>query len=1033
MPKPLHAPTPLLLALALGGHCSQAAFADNTYQTLPFAQNWSNTGQISADDNWNGVAGVIGYRGDNLTAATGTDPQTLLLDGTAVVDVIANQSAPNTLSAGGVAEFHLADPAIALNGSGTSDAPFLLFHLNTTGLQTIQVRYLLRDLDASSDDAVQQVALQYRVGNSGNFTNVPAGYVADATEGGTATKTTPVFATLPADADNQAQLQVRVITSNAAGNDEWVGIDDIQISGSPIGAVNQPIVTLCGNLSLTTGEAGSVILRASDPDSIVNAARISSGGMAGISLSGFSAAAADGESASVSLNATGGLAAGSYPVQITFSNNEIQSAACNVTVNVEGTTPIAAIQGSGDASPLVGQNVTTQGVVTLVIPDYGYFIQDLAGDGDSATSDGLFVYSTTIPAEAVMGNRLRLNGKVTEYQGFTELTNPSGVTLLSSGHRLTPELIVFPEATEGDLEKYEGMLIRIDAPLTVAQNYFQGRYGEVTLSAEGRLEKPTNRHPAGSVEALALADSNARRRITLDDGSNGQNPNPIPYIGADQTLRAGDIVHGLTGVLYHGALSTSLRDYKLHPTEPPIITRDNPRTAAPAASGGNIKVASFNVLNYFTTFLDGQTASGQSGQGCTLGGVSAANNCRGANNLIEFNRQRSKIVQAIKAIDADVLGLMEIQNNGNEALQNLVGALNAAMGANTYASLPLPAAGTGDDAIRVAMIYKPGKLSPVGGAISDSDPIHSRPPLAQTFAAANGEKFSVVVNHFKSKGSCPTAGIDADQGDAQGCWNALRVQQADALRGFIDGLKAASGDTDVLVIGDLNAYGKEDPVRAFTENGFVDLIARFDSFGYSYVFDGEAGYLDHALATPSLDSQVVSAALWHINADEPAVIDYNTEYKPQDLYSATAYRASDHDPVVVGLSLVKKLDGQAGRDTLVGTGGDDVINGGLGADTLSGGAGRDRFVYTSLRDGVDTITDFQAGIDIIDLSALLRSLGISSALPLASGHVVCTTAGADAVIGIDPDGSAGAAAQRSLIKVSKTGCASLAAPANFAF
>jgi len=1040
MPIPRH-PHPLrrlLVALTLAGVYAQPLVADSTPRTLPFAQDWSNTGLITTHNDWSGVPGIMGYRGDNGAQATGVDPQTLLLDLSGVINVTANAGQTlldNTSAAGGVAEFAIANPVLGLSGSGTADAPNIVIHLNTTGQQDIHVAYLLRDLDGTTDNAVQPVALQYRVGAAGNFINVPAGFVADATSGpNAATQTTAVSASLPAGASNQALVQVRILTTNAVGNDEWIGIDDILLTGTPLGGqVNLPIVTSCpAGLSLATAEAGSLTLSATDADSVVNAASITAGARAGISLSGFATAMADGETASVSLDVAN-LAAGSYPVSITFSNNEAQTATCTVNVTVSGITTIPAIQGSGSASPLVGQTVTTRGVVTKVIADYGYFIQDLHGDGNPATSDGLFVYSPSVPAVAVAGNLLRLSGLVGEFQTLTELVNPSGVTRVSGGHALTPERVEFPEAMEGDLEKYEGMLIQIDTPLTVSQNYFQGRYGEITLSSHGRLEKPTNRHVAGTPEALQMAADNARRRITLDDGSSAQNPNPIPFIGADNTLRAGDSVHGLTGVLHYGAVSPSMRDYKLHPSVAPVISRDHPRTAAPAAVGGNFRVAGFNVLNYFTTFVDGNTASGQSGQGCALGGNVSASNCRGANNLIEFHRQRDKIVSAIRAIDADVVGLMEIQNNANIAAQNLVDSLNTAMGAGTYASVGLPASGTGDDAIRVALIYKPARLVLVGGALGDPDSVHNRPPLAQTFAAANGEKFSVVVNHFKSKGSCPASGADADQGDGQGCWNALRTRQAQALRAFIDTLKTNSGDDDVLVIGDLNAYGKEDPVLDFTDNGYVDQIARFDNFGYSYVFDGEAGYLDHALATPSLSARITGAYVWHINADEPSVIDYNTEFKSQDLYAANPYRSSDHDPVIVGLNLVRNLSGTAGRDVLLGTPGDDVILGGHGADTLTGDGGRDRFVYASPRDALDLITDFKPGMDSIDLRDLLRNLGITGASPLSSGHVVCGASGLQAVLSIDPDGSAGAAPPRPLIRLNQVGCGALMQPGNFMF
>ena len=1024
------------------------AFADATYQILPFGQDWSNISLITTDDIWSGVPGIIGYRGDSLTGATGTDPQTILADGSATpVDVNANQTTPNSFATGGVAEFHLVDPSIALNGSGTADAPFILLHMNTSGFQNIQAAYNLRDLDGSADNAVQQVALQYRVGTIGNFVNLPAAFVADATTAGTATQTTPVIITLPAAADNQPQLQLRIITANAVGNDEWVGVDDIAVTGTPIGGVNEPIVSLCPTtLTLNQGISGSVVLSASDADSIVSSAAITSAAVAGISLGAFSAAFSDGDSASVSLLVADSTAVGVYPVQVRFDNNEIQSTTCTVNVTVSAAaviTPIPQIQGSGATSPLLGQTLTTQGVVTKVTNN-GFFLQDQTGDGDPETSDGILVFTGSAPAVAV-GNHLRITGTVAEftppgaapdYRSVTEITGPS-VTVLTTGLSIVPTVITLPEAVEGDLEHYEGMLVTIDTPLTASQNYFQGRYGQVTLAAEGRLEKPSNRYPADSAEAASLADDNARRRILLDDGTSIQNPNPTPYIGADNTLRAGDTIPGVTGVIDYGLATNftdGLSDYKIHPTVTPVFTRDNPRPAAPSAVGGNVRVGSFNVLNYFTT-LD---AAGSAG--CFPSGTRS--DCRGADSAAEFTRQQDKIVRAIAALNADAVGLMEIENNGNAAAQSLVNALNAFVGAGSYAVVGLPTGGTGTDAIRVAMIYKPGKLTPVGSAVSDTDPIHNRPPLAQTFAAANGEKFTVIVNHFKSKGSCPSAGDpDADQGDGQGCWNIRRTEQAQALRRFVTAraTDSAVADNDVIVIGDLNSYGKEDPILELTANGYVDQVARFDNFGYSYVFDGEAGYLDHALATPSLSAQITGAAHWRINADEPSIIDYNLEFKQPacvtcgpDYYANTVYRSSDHDPVLIGLNLVKQIDGTAGRDNLTGSAGDDLITGGIGADTLTGLGGADQFVFTSLRDGIDTITDFQPGVDRIVLTQLLQSLGINSATPIGNGFVTCRTSGADAMIGIDPDAT-GSAVSRSLVLLKNQSCTTLALPDNFIF
>jgi predicted extracellular nuclease len=683
----------------------------------------------------------------------------------------------------------------------------------------------------------------------------------------------------------------------------------------------------------------------------------------------------------------------------------------------------------------------------------GFYMQSLVPDNNPDTSDGILVFTSTAPTVSV-GQHVQLTGKVAEFNvgaatnagtlahTVTELTTISGLSVLSSGNVIQPTVITFPEASEGDLEKVEGMLVKLNTEITVSQNYFLGRYGELTVSAGGRLVKPTNVAPAGSVAAINVAADNARRRLLLDDGSSLQNINPMPFIGADNTVRAGDTVPSLTGVIDYGlatADNTGLSDYKLIPAETVSFARTNARTATPPAMSGNVKVASFNVLNYFTTFGNGATASGQTGQGCTLGSSTAAANCRGADNLAEFNRQRDKITRAITAMDADVVGLMEIQNNGNTALQNLVDGLNAIAGAGTYAAVSIPTpisgtgSGTGTDAIRVAMVYKPAKLGTVGSSVSDIDAINNRPPLAQTFQAANGEKFTVVVNHFKSKGSCPASG-DADfagnndSGDGQGCWNARRVDQATQLRGFINTLQTTRADADVVVIGDLNAYGKEDPIRSLTGNGLSDLIETFSGASdYSYVFDGESGYIDHALATPSLAAQVTGTIHWHINADEPSVIDYNTEFKAPllcgtllcspDFYTVSPYRSSDHDPVVVGLSLYKTINGTARGDSLTGTAGDDRINGGEGADLITTGAGRDVIVYSSIRDGLDTITDFTPGSDRIDLTALAATLRATAgnADLLAGGYITLVDTAAGVQVRIDTDGTAGPAAARPLV------------------
>jgi uncharacterized protein len=828
--------------------------------------------------------------------------------------------------------------------------------------------------------------------------------------------------------------------TNVNSVDFSVGTPNPRNSSSPLapcggGTLNQPIVTSCPLLSVNVGQSGAVNLSASDADSIVNNATIISTPVAGINLGSFNQASGEGQSASVPLNVDGSLAAGNYPINVNFTNDDAQNATCTVNVSVQApasVTRIYTIQGSalGTASvsplynPSVITSVVTEGIVTAKLAGLsGFYLQDETGDGNALTSDGIFVFGSSALASVNVGDKIRLNANITEFNTVTELVSPTNIQVLSTGNSVTPVDISLPETTEGDLEAYEGMLVRIISPMTASQNFFQGRYGQVTLSANGRLVKPTNIFQANSLEAIALTDENARRRIILDDGSSAQNPNPIPFIGSDNTLRAGDVAQTITGVIDHGLItnnSAGPRDYKIHAIVTPVFTRENARTAAPDSVGGNVKVASFNVLNYFTTFTNGQTASGLTGQGCTLGTSTSAGNCRGADNVAEFTRQRDKIINAIAAMNADVVGLIEIQNNGAVAAQNLVDGLNAKMGAGTYARINDPATGTGDDAIKVAMIYKPTKLSSFGPSLSDINSINNRPTLAQTFIAANGEKFSVVVNHFKSKGSCPSttanADPDQDQGDGQGCWNDLRLQQAEQLaNGFIPQVIASAGDDDVIVIGDLNAYGKEDPINALATLGFVDQVERFNGqAGYSYVFDGEAGYLDHALANTSMSSQISGTAHWKINADEPSVIDYNTEFKPQDLYTNAPFKSSDHDPVVIGLNLTKTINGTTGRDSLVGTAGDDVITGGIGADTLTGNAGADLFVFNSMRDAIDTINDFTPATDRIQLTALLQSLGYAGSNPFTDGYARLVIIAGNVTLQIDADGLAGTSPFRTL-------------------
>ena len=716
------------------------------------------------------------------------------------------------------------------------------------------------------------------------------------------------------------------------------------------------------------------------------------------------------------------------------------------------TAAIYQIQGSGATSPYVGQSVTTSGVVTKV-NNNGFFLQDIAGDGDPNTSDGIFVFTSTQPT-VTAGQTVQVTAKVQEFNvgattntdtaahTVTELGNVTNVTLTGSAALPAPVVLSFPLATQDAMEKVEGMLVTLnttaDFPLTVQQNYFLGRFGELTLgvgsvAGVGRLWNPTNVLRPGA-QALAMNTDNIRRSIILDDGSTVQNPNPTPFLAADNTVRAGDTVASITGVIDYGLTTSANTDpgaYKIHPTRPVTFARANPRTLMADDVGGNIRVGSANVENFFTTLNDG-------GNKCPPSNT--ADDCRGANSVAEYTRQLQKVGDEIIGMNADAVALMELQNNGSASVQALVDFVNGRLGSTVYARVPYASTGGGTDAIQVGMIYKPSRLALVGAALSDTAAINNRAPMGQTFMAPNGEKFNLIANHLKSKGCSDFAAGpgDADQGDLQGCFNARRVQQADELRTFAARLQSANGVADTLLVGDFNAYAKEDPVVQLTSNGYVDVIGTFldkpdaGTYGYSYVFNGSSGRLDQALASNTLAAKVAGVTEWHINADEPLVIDYNTEFKQTacatcgpDYYTDSPFRASDHDPIVVGLKLVHTINGTSAADTIVGTPGDDVITGGSGADRITGNGGRDVFVYTSIRDGVDTITDFTPGDDRLDLSVLLASIGANPATALSSGVVVLTASGNNTIVQIDTDGSAGATLPRALVTLLNVSPASL--------
>ncbi len=620
------------------------------------------------------------------------------------------------------------------------------------------------------------------------------------------------------------------------------------------------------------------------------------------------------------------------------------------------------VQGNGASTPIPGSSVSVEGVV---IGDYqganqlkGFFLQeeDADADADAATSEGIFVYCNTCITAVAEGQRVRATGTVSEFTGLTEIsaTVAGSVVVTDAANHLaeiTPASIDLPVV--GDINNYyesrEGMKVVFVDTLSVADYFELGRYGQVILTEGGRSQTFTETTAPDVAGNAAHLDSVARRRVVLDDENNVEQAylsdadglQNIFYpranggfsVGTQGTdfFRGGDIVNGLTGVLDFSNPGSASASWRIRPTSanPATFTVANPRPTTPPVVGGVIHVAGANLLNYFTTI---DTTSSNSSGPC---GPAANQDCRGADSVAELNRQRGRLAIVVCALNPDVMALMELENTtASASITDLLGAINANCGGAHPFAFVNTGGTLGTDAIRVQQIYRTGVVSPVGAPLSDLDPIHNRPPTAQTFDVVDatnpafGQRFTVIANHFKSKGCGGATGGDTDSGDGQSCFAASRTAQASRLLTWINGtVIPAAGDPDVLLLGDFNAYAMETPITTIESGGYNDLETVFaGSSAYSYVFGGELGHLDYAFASTSLASQITGTSAWHINADEASVFDYSDEVKdvgeaafeekpdgsalvpPRVVFQpASPYRASDHDPILVGLFAISDL------------------------------------------------------------------------------------------------------------------------------
>jgi hypothetical protein len=681
---------------------------------------------------------------------------------------------------------------------------------------------------------------------------------------------------------------------------------------------------------------------------------------------------ASGLPAGLSLSADGVLSgtpgtAGTSTVTVTATDSA--GASGSASFSFQATAPatitsIAAIQGTNtDISPLAGQTVTTQGVVTADYATGGFseFVIETGGAGGTeaqdqtpGASDAVFVFGSAAAGQVHIGDSVQVTGKVDEFDGETEIEDPTVSQLPTPLPAVAPDQIPWSDlATDAQKEAHEGELMMPQGDFTVSDNYDVNFYGSMTLaSGDTPLRQPTDAGAAGSAQAQAVTADNAARMVTLDDGSSStyspDSSDPLPWLTPDNPVRTG------SAVTFHEPVILDYRYdlWNFQPTQQvtgdgsAVATFSDTRTEnqQPASVGGDIRLATFNVENYFPTTGEDYVAQGlgtctyyddRAGNHVTVNtctGTDGSPGPRGAADDASFARQQEKIVTGINRLGASIVSLEEIENSAkfgeprDTALAGLVDALNAAAGSNEWAYVPSPPVSAlpplaGQDVIRTSLIYKPADVSLVGTSTVLADDSGAgqpfsiaREPLAQAFkkaGATDADAFLVVANHWKSKSadSSPLYPGDAEDTSSpavdQGPFNETRTKEAQDTLAFANQVAASIGTNRVFIVGDLNSYTQEDPLQTLYAAGYTDLGSKFDPSEATYSFDGLAGSLDHVLASPAALAMVTGADVWQINAQESVGYAYSRyNYNVTALFNGSdPFAASDHDPVVVGLNL----------------------------------------------------------------------------------------------------------------------------------
>lgn len=715
------------------------------------------------------------------------------------------------------------------------------------------------------------------------------------------------------------------------------------------------------------------------------------------------------------------------PVEITVtatdSSDPAETATATFTITVEeplDVKTIADIQGDGARSPYApasgngsGTKVRTQGIVTARYDTgglNGMFIQTAgtggATDATPDASDGIFVYAgsgnANIPASVVVGDSVQVTGLVSEFFDATQISPASaaGVVELDSPLApVTPRTIAFP-TTAGDREAQEGMLLAPTDTFTVSNNYSTNQYGEIGLATgTSPLKQPTEFVDDDDAAGLAAIDEeNLARGVVLDDGASinflqnqttkglpvpyltvaggGANPNP-PRVGAGATLQSPVVLDWRNNVWKFQPRA----QVTLNGADVVTFADDRSGNLVPTDVGGEVKIATFNVLNYFNTTGEAYAASG-AGQNppldtfCTyytdrqsnrIGNNSCgvrllddpntpANEAntndgrgpRGAATAVSLARQEAKLAKTLVAMDADVIGLEEIENsiklpgeaNRDDAVARVVEMLNDIEGAGTWKYVRSPGeANTAQaiaeqDVIRQAFIYKPAAVTPVGQSdilFGTTEFTNAREPLAQAFKKTGGldsDAFAVIVNHFKSKGDscssfdpvelCQTG--DNANSPYTGAFNGDRVKQATRLVEFAEEFAADRDIEAVFLAGDFNSYSKEDPIGVLESGGF-EVIESDTPGEESYSFSGYSGSLDHVLGNEAAMSMVTGADIWEINANEAISFQYSRHnYNVTDFWQPNLpFATSDHNPEIVGLDLPDGTEPDYDEIQVIGT------------------------------------------------------------------------------------------------------------------